>query len=81
MATNSVATKKSIAGSNEMPMKAKNQSNQHSEFEKAARALECDESEERFDAALKKVAAHKPIEGETRPSMARKENDRDPADK
>jgi hypothetical protein len=26
----------------------------------AARALECDESEERFDAALKKVAAHKP---------------------
>jgi hypothetical protein len=29
-------------------------------FEDAARALECDESEERFDAALKKVAAHKP---------------------
>jgi hypothetical protein len=30
-------------------------------FVDAARALECDESEERFDAALKKVAAHKPI--------------------
>lgn len=29
-------------------------------FIDAARALECDESEERFDAALKKVAAHKP---------------------
>lgn len=41
-------------------MKAKNQSNQHGEFEKAARALECDESEERFDAALKKIAVHKP---------------------
>jgi hypothetical protein len=31
-----------------------------SSFVEAARALECDESEERFDAALKKVAAHKP---------------------
>jgi hypothetical protein len=29
-------------------------------FEQAARELECDESEEHFDAALKKVAAHKP---------------------
>jgi hypothetical protein len=29
-------------------------------FLAAARALGCDESEERFDAALKKVAAHKP---------------------
>jgi hypothetical protein len=29
-------------------------------FEEAARALECDESEERFDAALRKIAAHKP---------------------
>jgi hypothetical protein len=28
-------------------------------FIDAARALECDESEECFDAALKKVAAHK----------------------
>lgn len=31
-------------------------------FVEAARALECDESEERFDEALKKVARHKPIE-------------------
>lgn len=29
-------------------------------FRNAARELGCDESEERFDAALKKVAAHKP---------------------
>jgi hypothetical protein len=29
-------------------------------FTDAARALECDESEERFDVALRKVAAHKP---------------------
>ena len=33
---------------------------QGKDFVDAARALECDESEERFDAALKKVAAHKP---------------------
>jgi hypothetical protein len=32
---------------------------QVSRFMEAARALECDESEERFDAALKKIAAHK----------------------
>jgi hypothetical protein len=44
-------------------------------FIDAARALECDESEERFDAALKKVAAHKPKDredgfpkGEAKPS-------------
>ena len=29
-------------------------------FAEAARALECDESEARFDAALAKVAKHKP---------------------
>lgn len=29
-------------------------------FVEAARSLECDESEERFDAALRKIAAHKP---------------------
>ena len=29
-------------------------------FIDAARALECDESEERFDAALRKIAAQKP---------------------
>jgi hypothetical protein len=33
---------------------------QGQDFVDAARALECDESEERFDAALRKVAAHKP---------------------
>ena len=33
---------------------------QHREFVETARALECDESEERFDEALKKVAGHKP---------------------
>jgi|HubBroStandDraft_1064217.scaffolds.fasta_scaffold467318_2 hypothetical protein len=33
---------------------------QISRFKEAARALGCDESEERFDAALKKVAVHKP---------------------
>lgn len=32
---------------------------QREHFEEAARSLECDESEERFDAALKKIAAHK----------------------
>jgi len=34
-------------------------------FVDAARALECDESEERFDAALKKIAAHKPPDKKT----------------
>jgi hypothetical protein len=34
---------------------------QGKQFVDAARSLECDESEERFDAALKKVAAHKPL--------------------
>jgi hypothetical protein len=29
-------------------------------FVDSARALECDESEERFDTALKKIATHKP---------------------
>jgi hypothetical protein len=41
-------------------MKGKPKSEQLDKFEEAARALECDESEERFDAALKKVAVHKP---------------------
>jgi hypothetical protein len=31
-------------------------------LEEAAGALECDESEERFDAVLRKVAQHKPNE-------------------
>jgi hypothetical protein len=33
---------------------------QHKAFKKAARALGADESEARFDAALKVVAKHKP---------------------
>ena len=33
---------------------------QGKKFTDAARSLECDESEERFDAALRKIAAHKP---------------------
>lgn len=33
---------------------------QHRKFVEAARTLGCDKSEDRFDAALKKVAAHKP---------------------
>jgi hypothetical protein len=33
---------------------------QFKRFVESARALECDESEERFDAALRKIAAHKP---------------------
>jgi hypothetical protein len=41
-------------------MKAKEAHHQRGKFEDAARALECDESEERFDAALRKIAAHKP---------------------
>lgn len=34
---------------------------QMSAFEEAARALECDESEERFNAALGQIARHKPL--------------------
>jgi hypothetical protein len=41
-------------------VKNKQSKSQSVAFVDAARALECDESEERFDAALKKVAAHKP---------------------
>jgi len=36
------------------------EASQRKAFVDAARSLECDESEERFDAALRKVAAHKP---------------------
>jgi hypothetical protein len=44
-------------------MKSTKQNSQTESFKEAARALQCDESEERFDAALKKVAAHKPPKG------------------
>lgn len=37
-------------------------------FEEAARALECDESEERFNAALGKIARHKPEAGPPKPT-------------
>jgi hypothetical protein len=40
--------------------KEKIDKSQRAAFINAARALECDESEERFDAALRKIAAHKP---------------------
>ena len=33
---------------------------QSEKFKQAARELECDEDESRWDATLKKVAAHKP---------------------
>jgi hypothetical protein len=41
-------------------MKQTKRNSQTEKFIEAARALECDESEERFDAALAKVARHKP---------------------
>ena len=41
----------------------KRQKNQSDRFTDAARALECDKSEERFDAALRKVATDKPTGG------------------
>ena len=40
----------------------KNQNQQVRDFKKAARDLGADESEANFDAALKKVATHKPKE-------------------
>jgi hypothetical protein len=44
-----------------MSMKRKDgEKSQQRSFVEAARSLECDESEERFDAALRKIAAHKP---------------------
>jgi hypothetical protein len=39
------------------PSKSKKPKSQIDAFRKTARALECDESEERFDGALKKVAS------------------------
>jgi hypothetical protein len=37
------------------------QSEQSKAFIETAKALECDESEERFDAVLKSVAKHRPV--------------------
>lgn len=42
-----------------MTTRGKNPYDQGKRFIETARALECDESEEHFDAALRKVAAHK----------------------
>lgn len=39
-----------------------NESQQYDKFREAARELGCDESEERFDAALGKIVAFKPDE-------------------
>ena len=39
-------------------------STQATKFKEAARKLGCDESEERFNEALKKVARHKPVKPE-----------------
>ena len=43
-----------------------------------ARKLECDESEERFDAALKKVAAHKAPKVSNDASKAEAKQSREP---
>lgn len=48
---------------------------QSAAFVEAAKALECDESEERFDEALAKVARHKPVEP---PKDKSEENDESP---
>lgn len=40
-------------------MKKPNEEPQVDRFEQAARALECDKSEEQFDGALRNIAAHK----------------------
>lgn len=40
---------------------------QFEEFRKAARELGCDEDESRFDAALGKIARHKPQPAPTKP--------------
>lgn len=44
---------------------------QSKSFIDAARALECGESEERFDATLRKIAAHKPAKGKKHIRLAR----------
>jgi hypothetical protein len=51
-----------MVGKHPSPQLAETKHNdgQSKKFIDAARSLECDESEERFDAALKKIAAHKP---------------------
>ena len=43
---------------------------QHERFVETARALGCDEDKEKFEAALKKAAAHKPIKRGHRPEAS-----------
>lgn len=47
-------------------------------FEEAARALECDESEQRFNEALGKIVRHKP-KPDKPPEKASKTEDKKPA--
>jgi hypothetical protein len=47
-------------------------------FLDAARTLECDESEARFDAALKKIAAHKPPKDRDGASEAKDKQTKEP---
>lgn len=52
--------------------------NQVSDFIEAARALECDESEERFNEALGKIARHKPTPDAT-PEKTETPDEKEPA--
>ena len=63
-----------------MATKLKNNatSNQYHEFIDAARALECDESEERFNEALGKIERHKP-KPEALPEKAETPTEKEPA--
>lgn len=48
------------ASATKMTTSRSDQSEQLERFKQAARELGCDESEERFDEALRKVAGHRP---------------------
>jgi hypothetical protein len=47
---------------------------QHERFIETARALGCDEDKEKFESALRKVAAHKPIREVRRAKDGHKES-------
>jgi hypothetical protein len=57
------------------PRKSRMEKNQLENFGQAARALGCDESEERFDAALKRVAEQKPLGPKSGPKKDAKKED------
>lgn len=59
-------------------MDAEKEKNQYHEFAVAARGLECDESEERFNAVLSKIVRHKP-RPEAPPEKAPKPEKNEPA--